>query len=399
MILLLGDWVPEQNQPLLRINTRDEFVLLNLEGPILLNPSHYLPGLKTGPHLYSTHLPHILDAACVCFSLANNHIKDYGWTAIQETLTHLKEKHYHWVGVGENEFAARRPLLLTVKDNRYAILSLCEIQAGRATSVQSGSATIGPWIYQAITQLRSEVDTLILSVHAANEFLPWPSPFLQDLYRSYIDAGVDIVHGHHSHVPQGVESYKNGLICYGLGNFIGSPIRYRHFLTQHSLGVRVNHLSNSQINYQIEPYRFLGVENHVLVTDEVSERFDEYLTIIQKPLENRSLLEALWQEMALWLYDKYGRDSINLPYTTEPRYNGSPKQRFKSLARRMKQRLTLTSQGTRQNQLLWYHIFTCLSHQHMMETALGLLCGEIADVRNSESHDLATTYLTQISAD
>lgn len=61
---------------------------------------------------------------------------------------------------------------------------------------------------------------LICSIHWGLEFLDYPGPDQIELAHHLIDAGVDVVLGHHSHVLQPVERYKNGLIFYSLGNFV-----------------------------------------------------------------------------------------------------------------------------------------------------------------------------------
>lgn len=391
MILLLGDWVPESTQPIVEVETLNEFVFLNLEGPIIANPADYPKAHKSGPHLYSSQLP-MLEAAAVCFSLANNHIKDYGWAGIEFTIDCLRKRKYHWAGVGENENLARQPLLLTVGNHRYAIFSICETQFGRAAPTQAGCAVLGPWIYQSIAHLESEVDVIIVSVHLANEFLPWPSPLVQDFYRSLIDVGADIIHGHHSHVPQGVERYGDGLICYGLGNFMGSPKRYSRFETRHSLGVRIKDISELS-EFEVEPFCFQQVGNSVVVKDGNSKQFDSYLSAIQEPLLDRALLEALWQESALSLYDHYGRDTMGLSFTTEKSQSMTTRNHLKSAARQFRRRHAMTRSEKRKNQMMWYSMFACLSHRTMMETALGLLCGEIPDVRTVRSRELAAAYL------
>jgi poly-gamma-glutamate synthesis protein (capsule biosynthesis protein) len=392
MILLLGDWVPELAQPIVEVETLNEFVFLNLEGPIIQNLADYPKAHKSGPHIYSSQLPILDDAAAVCFAMANNHIKDYGWPGVEFTIDCLRKRKYHWAGVGENENLARQPLLLTVDNYRYAIFSICETQFGRATPTQAGSAIIGPWIYQSIARLKSEVDVVIVSVHLANEFLPWPSPLVQDLYRSLIEVGAKIVHGHHSHVPQGVEQYENGLICYGLGNFMGSFTRYDRFETRHSLGVRIKDISHLS-DFDIEPFCFQQVANSVVVRDSNSKQFYSYLSAIQEPLLDRALLEALWQESALSLYDHYGRDTMGLSFTTERSQSMKVRNRFKSFGRQFWRRYALTRGEMHKNQMMWYSMFACLSHRTMMETALGLLCGEIPDVRTERSRELAAAYL------
>jgi poly-gamma-glutamate synthesis protein (capsule biosynthesis protein) len=59
----------------------------------------------------------------------------------------------------------------------------------------------------------------IVVLHSGYEYIDVPSPDQQAAARAAIDAGADLVIGHHAHILQGVEYYKDGVIVYGLGNF------------------------------------------------------------------------------------------------------------------------------------------------------------------------------------
>jgi poly-gamma-glutamate synthesis protein (capsule biosynthesis protein) len=60
----------------------------------------------------------------------------------------------------------------------------------------------------------------IVMIHGGFEWHTEPSRAQVALYRSFVDAGADLVLGHHSHVVQGLEAYNGGLIAYSLGNFV-----------------------------------------------------------------------------------------------------------------------------------------------------------------------------------
>jgi poly-gamma-glutamate synthesis protein (capsule biosynthesis protein) len=109
-----------------------------------------------------------------------------------------------------------------VEGLRIGVLGRCETQFGIALQ-RPGAAALDPTLYESIRKLKSEVDVVVLSVHGAAEMVPWPSPQWQDLLRSFVDCGADIVHGHHSHIPQGYEVYQGKIIFYGLGNFLVNP--------------------------------------------------------------------------------------------------------------------------------------------------------------------------------
>jgi poly-gamma-glutamate synthesis protein (capsule biosynthesis protein) len=71
---------------------------------------------------------------------------------------------------------------------------------------------------KSIRWLRNQCDRLIVSLHWGVEYVSVPSPSQQRLGRHLIEAGADLVVGHHSHVVAEVDSHGSGWIGYGLGN-------------------------------------------------------------------------------------------------------------------------------------------------------------------------------------
>ena len=63
-------------------------------------------------------------------------------------------------------------------------------------------------------------DLVFVSFHWSGERVKVPRDYQRSFGRLCIDSGAHVVFGHHPHVHQGVEVYKNGLIAYSLGNFI-----------------------------------------------------------------------------------------------------------------------------------------------------------------------------------
>ena len=60
---------------------------------------------------------------------------------------------------------------------------------------------------------------MILIAHAGVEYIPTPPPYIKKIFKNFADQGVDLIVGHHPHVSQGFEIYKNCPIFYSLGNF------------------------------------------------------------------------------------------------------------------------------------------------------------------------------------
>lgn len=68
--------------------------------------------------------------------------------------------------------------------------------------------------------MRDEVDVVILTLHWGIEYQHLPESYQSQMAKDFIDAGADVIIGHHPHCIQGVETYHGGLIFYSLGNFI-----------------------------------------------------------------------------------------------------------------------------------------------------------------------------------
>jgi len=73
---------------------------------------------------------------------------------------------------------------------------------------------------EALQKAFRDNDFLLVYVHAGHEFMTTPSPRIRAAYRQLVDAGADAVIGHHPHVVQGAERYKDKLIAYSLGNLV-----------------------------------------------------------------------------------------------------------------------------------------------------------------------------------
>ena len=95
------------------------------------------------------------------------------------------------------------------------------------------------------------VDWIIVSMHRGVEYAAAPSSTQVEFAHKVIDAGANIVIGHHPHVPQGIESYHEGMIFYSLGNFaFWQPFDY---WTEHSFAVELNLKSDGTFDHTIVP--------------------------------------------------------------------------------------------------------------------------------------------------
>lgn len=391
-MLLVGDWAPANKRVKIGVFT-NSVILGNLEGPILPPDHSFDPSLKAGPLLFSTQFPYESDL--FLFSLANNHIMDYGIAGLEATLSLLDPKKFKVCGAGKNIAEARRPIVVECNGARIGIIACCEAQFGVARETQAGTAEFGPWVYEAIRNLREIVDAVIVSVHAGVEDSPWPSPFIRELYHSYIDAGATVVHGHHSHVPQGYEEYNGGLILYGMGNFAVDPEKWRGYPNGlWSLGAEID-FGASSLRWRVLTFELREETNTgLLIIEESGEeekaKHQRYLELCNRPLAKPKLFTGLWQEVALRAYHHYGARYMRFAIPSLPAGRRVRIRKGLSMLKSALLNQTLPHpQPDQQDYLLWYHMVSCESHRQMLTTALGLLAGEIADLRTEETRQMA----------
>ncbi len=171
-------------------------------------------------------------------SLANNHSLDYGAVGLGDTIDALAAEGIRHVGAGLNSRDARAPTFVVVGDRTIAFLaySLTFPENFWARRHQPGTA-FGheKHIVADVAAAREVADIVLVSFHWGQEGITKLREYQTRLGHAAIDAGAQVVLGHHPHILQGVERYKQGAILYSLGNFtFGSySPRARHSAIAH----------------------------------------------------------------------------------------------------------------------------------------------------------------------
>ncbi len=155
-------------------------------------------------------------------SFANNHVGDWAREAFDETRNHLKNSGILVAGAGDNAADATIPRVIDVRGTTVGFLAATDVGPNwlKATEKSSGILLANdPKLLDSIAKADKEVDVLVMSFHFGNEYSPTNARQVA-LAHAAIDAGADIVVGHHPHVMQRVEEYSGKPIFYSLGNFI-----------------------------------------------------------------------------------------------------------------------------------------------------------------------------------
>ena len=182
-----------------------DFLFGNLEGPISDK------GRNVGS-IYSFRMdPKAADALKFAgfdiLSVTNNHSGDWGRAAFSDTLERLSEAGILSVG-GTHE-----PEIIVLENTKIAFLAFSDFPGPAAI-------TNPEKIRESIAKASQEADIVIVSFHFGEEYKKEASTRQKKLSYLAVDSGANLVVGHHPHVAEPIEQYKNSYIAYSLGNFI-----------------------------------------------------------------------------------------------------------------------------------------------------------------------------------
>jgi poly-gamma-glutamate synthesis protein (capsule biosynthesis protein) len=159
----------------------------------------------------------------LAINLANNHIGDYGDVAFYKTTEFLNDKNIAYFGAGNEKNNFNNPAIVDFGQNRIALLGYCcpSMNAVFGGRVSNGSALLDPKkILSDIEKCHTKSDYIVLNLHWGDENVRYPKPADVQKAKMFIDAGVDLIIGHHAHVIQSYEKYMGRYIFYGLGHFL-----------------------------------------------------------------------------------------------------------------------------------------------------------------------------------
>ena len=169
-------------------------------------------------------------------ALANNHILDWGYEGLSETLQTLDSAGIAHAGAGKDADEAAMPAVLDLTGKgRVLLFAFGSTTSGippewRATSISPGVNLLDDLSEATATRVATQMrqcasggqpgDVLVASIHwGSNWGYDIPPEQIAFAHR-LIDEGVAIVHGHSSHHVKAIEVFKGRLILYGCGDFL-----------------------------------------------------------------------------------------------------------------------------------------------------------------------------------
>lgn len=212
---------------------RPDAVIVNLETSVTTSDAFW-PGKTIHYRMHPENIDCLTVARVDCCVLANNHVLDFGRVGLTETLQVLGGAGLGVAGAGENASLAGAPCDVDVQGKgRVRVYGFGFWTSGipfewAALEDLSGvnfravpTADFGTRVGRMMRSARSEDDVVVASVHWGGN---WGFAIPQGeraFARALIDSGgADVVHGHSSHHPKGIEIYRNRPILYGCGDLI-----------------------------------------------------------------------------------------------------------------------------------------------------------------------------------
>src|ERR1700747_282040 len=211
---------------------RVDLRIVNLETAIT---SAETPWPEKGIH-YRMHRQNIgclTSAKISACALANNHVLDWGYDGLSETLKALDAAGIAHAGAGNDAEEAMQPAVLdTAGDGRLLLFSFGSGTSGipedwKATSISPGVNLLDDFSEATAARVADQMrayqrpgDLIIVSIHWGSNW-GYEIPRDQIMFaHCLIEEGIAIVHGHSSHHVKAIEVFKNGLILYGCGDFL-----------------------------------------------------------------------------------------------------------------------------------------------------------------------------------
>ncbi len=201
---------------------KSDFAIANLEAP-LSNTGEPFEGKKFTFKVPPEFVTGIKNAGIDVLNLANNHILDFGSEGLRNTIATLDSMKIYHIGAGANSDSACAPTIVDYFGVKIAFLGFSMTFPEEFWASDTACGTCYPYemkFQRLVQQCEQDADLTIVSFHWGAEKRTTPKEYQIYYAHKAIDLGADLVLGHHPHVLQGLELYKNRLIAYSLGNYV-----------------------------------------------------------------------------------------------------------------------------------------------------------------------------------
>ena len=240
------------SQDVIKIMTESDLMIANSEFTVS-NRGEAMSGKQYTFRAKKERLSIYNDMGIDLVTLANNHVYDFGKTAFLDMLDAFVEYGIPHIGAGHNIEEASKEYYFIVNGYKIAFLNGTRAEKYILTP-GAGDDTPGVFrcydptnMIERIKEVKANSDYVIVIMHFGKEGSHDLEKEQVESSKLYIDAGADVIVGHHAHVLQGFEFYNNKLIAYNLGDFIFNGNKEETAIFQIELN------DDGTMNYKIIP--------------------------------------------------------------------------------------------------------------------------------------------------
>ena len=256
--------------------------IINLETAVTVS-NHYWKRKSINYRMHPENILCIKAAKIDCCAIANNHVLDWGYAGLEDTLASLEHVNVKGAGAGRNITEAEAPAVMGVNSKgRVLLFAYASPTAGvprdwAATNSRSGVNFLADLSQKTVRRITAQVqkvkrqgDIVVASIHWGGNW-GYDIPDEQRNFSHWLidEAGVDVIHGHSSHHPKGIEVYDGSPIVYGCGDFlndyegISGHEEYRDDLVLMYL-VTMQRWSGKLVRFEMVPFQIKRFRlNHV----------------------------------------------------------------------------------------------------------------------------------------
>jgi poly-gamma-glutamate synthesis protein (capsule biosynthesis protein) len=207
--------------------------IVNLETAVTLSEDAW-PGKGIHYRMHPRNAPCLAAAGVDCCVLANNHVLDWGHAGLAETLATLQRAGLRTAGAGRDAEEAAAPAIIEwAAGGRLLVFSCATQDCGVPQAWAAGPERPGvnlladlsrqscDAVARQVAAARRPGDCVVVSIHWGGNWGYGVSREERAFAHRLIDSGAaDVLHGHSSHHPRGMELYRGRAILYGCGDFI-----------------------------------------------------------------------------------------------------------------------------------------------------------------------------------
>jgi len=226
-----------------------DLTIANLEVVVSSPPA----GAAFGERIYrgeTETLPTLREAGIDVVTVCTNHTMQHGQAAFDACMVACKAAGLRISGADSATAGIQRTLEMDVSGRRVCVLSYNLRPVQYRTAPPAWPSPTRELMTREVAKASARADVVLVTLHWGDEFIEYPSPDQVAMAHALVDAGADVIIGHHPHIVQGIERYNGAVIAYSLGNFVFDQWQPR---LRRSLMLELHVHGRKQVDYTVHP--------------------------------------------------------------------------------------------------------------------------------------------------